>query len=1817
MSAAALSQLAEVASGELTGRRADAALTEAAEAVQELRNGAGWSALEGEEVSAVALTRALGDLLKQESAAVRGNAASIYVGLLALRGAPVGTLCEPYAFAAFIQCLKGICLPTKKAPANGDAATQQQDGEAEAAGPAVSPVSLLEDLGLFLKHHSMRGNSEMFSLLLDALVDMTGSAVSAAAGAAVAGSKAGKRGGSKHGGASVSDAAFALLPVALDSRHGHVAQTLAVVANKLVPTLVGADGSSGGGGGGGGGKRGGGGQAVDRRGAALSLINSLLSTQPAAKPCRLALMRQLCLRAPDKADCRATAVASVQTMVSSCDGEELRGLCVFLHRLSRTQKTGHRMVAVEMAGALLASLPAPFGPDGEYKHMLDGSRGAGDELEAPWSALCMGVLVARTHDKSASVRGKALTCLAEVAQSFAKDLAAAAQRDPGLVGGCAAAAFVPALCASRHICVQVTAPKGAGKAKAGAAAEGGAQQQQEADDEDEDEDEEMEDAEGQEDGGEAAARVVRPPKEAEVTAAIPAKVSLDLGWLKALCHARCRDDKAAVRKAALSLLEAALELCAATGATAGGGDGDAPSPQDVQVLEDATADTLVSVRKAALQSVCSLALCYPHHPGLAGVWARCVLPMVRDPETAIQDTVLDRLVALLLDPLAKLASGSSTRGGGASGSSSSAAAVLFRGFTPAQQAVVEEVRRRLAALAAMGRGASGCLGRALAAMSARKLLRAPQVAAGLEAFLLYAAIEEAEAAAAAPPAPRGRGNKGAGAGDPAWDAERERRRAARDQREGAWLVLVEIAAQDPSAPSWQFLQRRWEELRGGKGGSGGGAGGAAAQEGAMLLWVISHAASRFPAADAADLASGLLQAVLGFNLPCAAVAAHLAALHRLTTAAGGGSGSGGAEEAGEGEGGEVGPPTRWCARVVAAAEEVLGAAMEARGSMSAAQAARTQLALFTLGEVALLRELPARALTGGVAVKVQALTSLSSLRGRGAGPSQVGAAAAGGGGSSAAAAATAVCAQAWTALGKLCMVDEGLAKKCVPLMVQEMSTSPSPAVRSVLLVAVADMVVQYTGLADGHVARLAAAVRDPHELVRRQALALLANLLLRDYVKWRGALVHRFLLALVDESAGVRQLATYLLGDSLAAKAPLLAYNHFIESLFVLNDCTSGVHASSRGGGGSGSELAAELALHSAMEGGGGGFHLKGSSPIMRAKRDIIYTSLLRRMSPEHRFAASAKLVAEVLGGVVDGLLPLTGGAAAAAGTGVGGAPGGSAPLAAAAAGGADEVLGDALRLLACKDMKINTSKFGAGAADDDAEPSATQEDATRARGKLVGAMMRKHLAESVVPLMVELRYLLQAQKHPLLGSLMLCLASLLRDYKSEVEDILVADKQLAREILHDLKHYEALAKTQQAQHEAAMAAALAGPGGGGGGAGAGGSGGSGGGGGSAPQPQRAVADAAEAGGGAGAGAGPSAGQGMPPPRAPATGDRQRRRSVLDGVEPRATPLAAQVLLATASKRGRQQQQAQAGQAQAGQPPLSRPHTPYAGAAAGLPAGAKTPAAALGGAGAPPGTAMRTPRTGLLGTGLRGKGAGMMMMMGGFGGVAPSPAPLSARAQRAPPQGAAGVLLSPAALAAGRTRADGAAAAEEETEPIRVVLPLPDPEAAAAQAAQQRSRPLGPHNPPAGGEAAAEGAAAGTAVPHRTPPAALAAAVRAARKAAAAVTDGEEPAQEQEPTDGSGAGAGQSNGAPTAMETEQEAQADQENAAPASAAAGAARPTRGAAAAPATAAGKAAGRGAKVKTEPGASEAAAVKVKEEAAAGGRGSRASKRRLGNA
>ncbi len=100
----------------------------------------------------------------------------------------------------------------------------------------------------------------------------------------------------------------------------------------------------------------------------------------------------------------------------------------------------------------------------------------------------------------------------------------------------------------------------------------------------------------------------------------------------------------------------------------------------------------VSVRKSALMALCRMLDMMPEWPAVCEAWVRAALPLVRDPEQGIQEPLVDKALALLLDRAAAAAGGSG-RAGEAAGE---AAASL---------------RPLLAALALAGRGASSCLSR--------------------------------------------------------------------------------------------------------------------------------------------------------------------------------------------------------------------------------------------------------------------------------------------------------------------------------------------------------------------------------------------------------------------------------------------------------------------------------------------------------------------------------------------------------------------------------------------------------------------------------------------------------------------------------------------------------------------------------------------------------------------------------------------------------------------------------------------------------------------------------------------------------------------------------------------------------------------------------------------------------------------------------------------------------------------------------------------------------------------------------------------------
>ena len=320
----------------------------------------------------------------------------------------------------------------------------------------------------------------------------------------------------------------------------------------------------------------------------------------------------------------------------------------------------------------------------------------------------------------------------------------------------------------------------------------------------------------------------------------------------------------------------------------------------------------------------------------------------------------------------------------------------------------------------------------------------------------------------------------------------------------------------------KWVAQQWERAAGAEAGGFG----ADSVEMASLLRLVGACGRRLKAAQAAAICEALVRALRTFTLPVGAVGPHVQAVAQLCRA-----------KADEADG--AAPVRVFTAAVLARAEQQLEqlAVDDRKRAAQWGEAATGEAAtcLFTAGELAVLQA------AGGQGVPRRLVQLVQSFVVRDPGAPGV---------------PDLLQAHAWTALGKCCLADEALARECVPLFFQELADEArAPAVRNNLVVALTDLCVRFTSLVDVHVGKLARCLGDPCELVRRQTLVLLAGLLGKEYVKWRGALFNRFVLALVDPSPAVRQLAEYLLQDPLSAKMPTLAYNHFLETLFALNDC--------------------------------------------------------------------------------------------------------------------------------------------------------------------------------------------------------------------------------------------------------------------------------------------------------------------------------------------------------------------------------------------------------------------------------------------------------------------------------------------------------------------------------------------------------------------------------------------------------------------------------------------------------------------------------------
>ena len=386
-------------------------------------------------------------------------------------------------------------------------------------------------------------------------------------------------------------------------------------------------------------------------------------------------------------------------------------------------------------------------------------------------------------------------------------------------------------------------------------------------------------------------------------------------------------------------------------------------------------------------------------------------------------------------------------------------------------------------------------------------------------------------------------------------------------------------------------------------------------------------------------------------------------------------------------------------------------------------------------------------------------------------------------------------AHAFITLGKLCLRDEAFAKKSLTLLARELHQTFSAtcaSVQSNVLLVMGDLCVKYTNLVDRHLPVMAACLQagicvdsdtsfltynegNGAAIVRKHAVLMLSTLLLQDYIKWRGLMFHRFLVAAADDDEGVAKLAEMTLCGPLLGKFPRLFLNNFVESLFVLNRCTAHpiyLAAASSGDGGSGITVGFE--------------DINLSGALGRARRMQMYTLMLSKMNDEEKLGAIARLAKDVLGAAVDsdGDLGRVCRIAAVSRT----------PSKGSQATERDEsarnVLSDAFNILTSPSIKVGRSSTNAD-EDDSIDEGNKAKQINSAKGSLMVKISRKQLIEIVLPIVSRLKSILQNSCSPLLKELMRFMAETFLTYKNEVREFLADDPSLLQEVEYDAKQFK------------------------------------------------------------------------------------------------------------------------------------------------------------------------------------------------------------------------------------------------------------------------------------------------------------------------------------------------------------------------------------------------------------------------------------------
>ncbi|KAI0229747.1 Condensin-2 complex subunit D3 [Massospora cicadina] len=363
---------------------------------------------------------------------------------------------------------------------------------------------------------------------------------------------------------------------------------------------------------------------------------------------------------------------------------------------------------------------------------------------------------------------------------------------------------------------------------------------------------------------------------------------------------------------------------------------------------------------------------------------------------------------------------------------------------------------------------------------------------------------------------------------------------------------------------------------------------------------------------------------------------------------------------------------------------------------------------------------------------------------------------------------------AFVSVGKLALVHEAFAKRLIPAIASELDLQPLIAQRAreipldevftleaqggawiqhSALVVFADLCLRYTSAADDYLPLVANCLRHPHAAVRQKAFLMFTRLLRGDFIKWRGHLPFKFLVALVMEpDASVREFAYYCFVHVLLVKASSLLLDKLVGLVLFVN----GYHPPQ-------DALQLPPTEEESLL-----FTFPGCHEVRRGFRCRCYKFLLEHLTPEQRFRATHVICRQLLAPAAEGTINLR-----------------------SALG--QNVLEDALHILGSEEIQLPALRPDEGELDLQDQPKV----------KLLSSINLHNAIVNIIPTILQLKATLVRHHSPLQGALMGCLARIIANYRVDTECLLATvDAKHVDELRYDLARLQRLATNKKRRTE-------------------------------------------------------------------------------------------------------------------------------------------------------------------------------------------------------------------------------------------------------------------------------------------------------------------------------------------------------------------------------------------------------------------------------